>query len=425
MRQNRKSFLKFYAIVIILLISSFACQIPINNSEDKSPETDLEATLAVLQTQVAASEVETEPTEGNEPLVTTENPELTQTTQPDQPVSTDQPSDIFVYQGLYVLQNNWFSPFDFSGNSIGNGFPAGSQTWYGDNEVESFADEIYYTEFSGGPTSVYRVNSQGTTTLDFINSQDPISIAVSPDRQLIAWATSSWGPDEMQTEVFYANMDGTNIQLIDSLTGEETIDFPRIFYPIRWTEEGRLLYGTGLTGIGGYMLFWGYNGLFLYNPLDNSTRTLVDDDERLGICLSSASNDLEYISIVCGDDNNVRVRNLNSGIETAFPQVEDQVMAGAARFSPSGEWLAYVVQRADPMQELGKVVLVPVDGSQPPRILAVIEDGSFNVEGWINENELIVTKNNIATDQSEVIRISRDSGEITLIANGKFIDFIP
>jgi len=137
------------------------------------------------------------------------------------------------------------------------------------------------------------------------------------------------------------------------------------------------------------------------------------------------SDDLEMISIVCGGDNNVRVRSLTTGVETAFPKVQDQVMAGAARFSPSGEWLAYVVQRADPMQELGKVVVVPTDGSQPPRILATVADGSFTVEGWINETDLVVTQNNMSTDQSVVLRIPRDSGEILQIANGKFIDFIP
>jgi len=419
--QSKRSLL---AIIIILFISSLACQIPLNNSEEKSPEADLEATLSALQTQVAASETDSETPVVNDPVQATETPlptETEQIAQPDPPSQTD----LFIYEGLYVLQNNWFSPFDLLGNSIGNGFPAGSNNWYGENDVESFMDEIFYSEFVGGPTGVNRVNAQGTTTLDFITSQDPISIAVSTDRQLIAWATSRWEVDKVQTEIFYANMDGSNVQLIDSISGSEQAEFPRIFYPIRWTEEGRLLYATGMTGIGGYMLFWGYNGLFLYNPLDNSTRTMVDDDERLGICLSSVSDDLEMISIVCGGDNNVRVRSLTTGVETAFPKVQDQVMAGAARFSPSGEWLAYVVQRADPMQELGKVVVVPTDGSQPPRILATVADGSFTVEGWINETDLVVTQNNMSTDQSVVLRIPRDSGEILQIANGKFIDFIP
>ncbi len=422
MNHNQKSIQRFFSIIIIVLISSLACQIPFSPGGENGAEANLEATLSALQTQVAEAELEKSPTQT---LPAPEGNEGSQPTETEQIQQPDQPSTTYLYQGVYLLQNNQFSPFDFSGKSLGNGFPAGENSWYGENAVESFTDEIVYTEFAEGPTKVYRVNSQGTTTLDFITSQDPISIAVSPNRQLIAWATSRWGADEMQTEIFYANMDGSNIQVIDSLTGLETLDFPRIFYPIRWTEEGRLLYGTGMTGIGGYMIFWGYNGLFLYNPLDNSTRTLVDDEERLGICLSSISDDLEMIAIVCGADNQVKVRSLNTGVETAFPVVEDQVMAGSARFSPSGEWLAYVVQRSDPMQELGKVVVVPVDGSQSPRILATVEDGSFLVEGWINDEELIVTQNLMSIDQPEVFRVSRENGEIIQIANGKFIDFIP
>ncbi|HSM24805.1 MAG TPA: hypothetical protein VK856_08095 [Anaerolineaceae bacterium] len=414
---NQKShFIKnLFPVFVIITIISIACQLPTGLSQEKSPESDLEATIAVLQTKVNEQGEVVEPSDVPTPSQTDETPPQ------DSPVQ----DETSLYQGFYVLQNNWFSPFDFSGNSLGDGYPAGINNWYGENDVESFQDEIFYTEFLGGPTSVYRVDAQGTTTLDFISSQDSISITVSPDRQLIAWATNRWEAEEMQNEIFYANLDGTNVQLIDSIPGSELLNFPRLIYPIRWTEQGRLLYATGLTGIGGYMLFWGYNGLFLYDPLDNSTRTLVNDDEQLGICLSSVSDDLEMISIVCGGENNVRVRSLTTGIETVFPKVQDQVMAGAARFSPSGEWLAYVVQRADPMQELGKVVLVPVDGSQLPRILATVDDGSFIVEGWMSENDIIVTQSNLSTNHNTVLRIARDGSQVSQIATGTFIDFIP
>jgi len=100
-------------------------------------------------------------------------------------------------------------------------------------------------------------------------------------------------------------------------------------------------------------------------------------------------------------------------------------LAGAARFSPSGEWLAYVIQRADPMQELGKIVVVPVDGSQTPRIVATVEDGSFVAEGWVSEEYIIVTQSSMSSNQNVVLKISRDGGEVTQIVNGKFMDFMP
>lgn len=172
MNQNQKSFRRLFSIIFLTIFVSLACQIPFNEPEQNVPETNLEATLSALQTQVAETESEKSTTQV---VPTSESTLVSEATETEQIQQPDQPTQIYKYKGVYLLQNNWFSPFDFSGKSIGNGFPAGANTWYGDNDVESFTDEIFYTEFMGGPTSVYRVNSQGTTTLDFINSQDPIS----------------------------------------------------------------------------------------------------------------------------------------------------------------------------------------------------------------------------------------------------------
>ena len=101
------------------------------------------------------------------------------------------------------------------------------------------------------------------------------------------------------------------------------------------------------------------------------------------------------------------------------------MLAGAARFSLSGEYLAYVVQRADAMQELGKIVVVPVDGSQPPRVLTTVEDGSFTVEGWVSEDYFLVTQTYMFTSEISVLKLNRDGSEVIHIADGKFLDFIP
>jgi hypothetical protein len=415
MNLNKKNPNYFFILIMIILFISAACQLPFNNASEKSPDTDLEATIIALHTQIVQPTINGDSPQQLETKSPTETTQLT--LEPDQ-------SLISQYQGFVAFQNGLFSAYDFEGKSLGMELPAGMSTWYGDNEINVFSDEIFYAEYSEN-SGVFRVNAQGTKNLDFIDSHDPVSIAVSRDKQLIAWSTSSWGEGDIKTEIYYANLVGTNIQLIDSIPESEQADLLRMFYPIKWTDDGRLIYGTGLTGIGGYMIFWGYNGLFIFNPLNNSIRTLVDDQERLGICLSSISDDLTKIAIVCGSDNTVRVRTLSTGIETAFPVLEDQVLAGAARFSPSGEWLAYVIQRADPMQELGKIVVIPVDGSQSPRIVATVEDGSFVAEGWANEEYIIVTQSSISSNQNVVLKISRDGGEVTQIANGKFMDFIP
>ena len=413
MQHKIKPFSPFIIFVLIFFIST-ACQLPIQQQASNTAEPDLEATILALQTQMVQAETVTEVSNMESTQVSTESPEIKQ---PDLYQSEQ-------YQGFYAYQMGTFMAFDFEGNFLGVQFPAGNSSWYGENEITVFIDEIFYSQF-GSNSGVFRVNSQGSQKLDFIDAQDPVYISVSPDRQQIAWSTSSWGEGSLRTDIFLANIDGSNQKLIDSISADEQNDLNLNFFPVRWTEDGRLVYATGMTGIGGYMLFWGYNGMYVFNPLNNSIRTLVDDQERLGICLSSISGDLMKIAIVCRGDGNVRVRNLDSGIETVYPILADQVLAGSARFSPSGEWLAYVIQRADPMQELGKVVIVPVDGSQPPRIVATIEEGSFVVEGWLNEDYFLVTQSNMSSGENSIIRIGRDGSDVVQLVNGGFIDFIP
>lgn len=404
--------LLFFILIIIMM--GVACQLPVQQQADSPAEPDLEATIIALQTQMIEASKQTVVPDAEENQTPTESSEIKQ---PD-------PSRSDLYQGFFVLQEGWFRSYDFNGLALGVDFPAGSSNWYGNNEINAFIDDIFYAEFSSN-SGAFRVNAQGTQKLDFINAQDPVYIAISPDKQKIAWSTSSWGEGNLRTEIYFANLDGSGQQLIDSITADEQNDLNLNFFPVRWMDDGRLIYATGMTGIGGYMLFWGYNGMYVFNPLNNSIRTLVDDQERLGICLSSISDDLTKIAIVCGAEGNVRVRSLDSGNEIIFPIIEDQVLAGAARFSPSGQWLAYVVQRADAMQELGKIVVVPVDGSQPPRVLTTVEDGSFTVEGWMSEDHLLVTRTFMSTSEISVLKLNRDGSEVIQVAEGKFMDFIP
>lgn len=414
MFRKKLPFKNFLFFILIIIMIGVACQLPVQQQADSTAGPDLEATIIALQTQMIEVSKQTVLPEAEENQTPTESSGIKQ---PD-------PSSSDLYQGFFVLQDGLFRAYDFNGQPLGVDFPAGSSNWYGDNEINTFIDDIFYAEFSSN-SGAFRVNAQGKQKLDFINAQDPVYIAISPDKQKIAWSTSSWGEGNLRTEIYYANLDGSGQQLIDFIAASEQVDLNLNFFPVRWMDDGRLIYATGMTGIGGYMLFWGYNGMYVFNPLNNSIRTLVDDQERLGICLSSISDDLTKIAIVCGAEGNVRVRSLDTGTETKFPIIEDQVLAGAARFSPSGQWLAYVVQRADAMQELGKIVVVPVDGNQPPRVLTTVEEGSFTVEGWLSEDYFLVTRTYMSTSEISVLKLNRDGSEVIQVAEGKFMDFIP
>lgn len=415
MIKNQKSIHLWVGMILILFVS-FACRLPIGNDEPQ-PGEDLEATITVLQTDVAANQAD--------------QPHSLEDVQPtpeaDQPTPEADPIVNQPYRGFVVFRDNQFYGYDFNGNSLGMQYPAGQQSYYGENEVSLLPDVIYYTQFGEGITGVYRVDASQTQQLDFIPSgNSPISIAVSPDGNKIAWSSAEWAEGAPETQLYIANMDGSDQRLVAELTAADQAEYWRVYHPLRWTDDGRLVYATGLTGIGGYMLFWGYNGMYQYDPTSGTNQTLVSDEERLGLCLSSVSHDLMMVAIVCGDgDAVVRVRQLNSGVETAFPLVEGQNLAGSAKFSSDDAWLAYVTQTQNYEDERGKVVVVPVDGSQAPRIVAEIDGGSFIVQGWLDADRFLVTRNEIETNNSTIWIMSKDGALVQELVSGNFVGLMP
>lgn len=422
-------------ILIIVGLLSFACQLPLGQNTDQGTANtdDLQATIVALQTQMAQPE-DVQPTDtGLSGDTETHNPQVTATLPADteQPDQVEQPGQADQgtsgYRGFMAHTNQHFVALDFNGVKLGFDAETSANPWIGENEVSVFNDQVYYAQF-GENSGVFRVTQQGSQRLDFIDvGTDPASILVSPDGSMIAWGTSQWINNSPETSLYLANIDGSNQRLVAQIPSTEQVDLWRLYYPYRWTVDGKLVYATGLTGIGGYMLFWGYNGMFLYDPASNSSTTLVSEEEHLGICLSSISEDLQKIAITCGDSNQVRVRQLSNGAEVAYPLLPDQGMAGAARFSPSGEWLAYVIQRAEHDNELGKIVVAPTDGSFAPQVIAEVSNGSFVVEGWADENTVLVTRNEFKENSTDISiwRMNRDGTDAVQVTDGQFIGFIP
>ncbi|PKN86589.1 MAG: hypothetical protein CVU46_07240 [Chloroflexi bacterium HGW-Chloroflexi-8] len=396
---------------LILMVVSFACNLPFNET-NPTPLVEGQATIGASSTVLIPqieTQAETEIAHG---------PEETSTPEPESDLVEPR------YRGFFILQNQYFIAKDFEGSELGIQFPSGTSTWYGDNEISVLRNAIFYSAMDDA-FHVFRVDENGTQALDFIQSSDPVSIAVSPDGQRIAWGTSSWIDNAPQTELYIANMDGSNLQKVDQILASDQNDAWFIFHPLHWTVDGKLVYATGMTGIGGYLIFGGYNGLRIYDPQNDSIDILISDDEMLGICLSSVSDDISQIAIVCDDaSRTVRVRELSTGVETSYKVLPDQNTAGSAKFSPSGKWLAYVIQRLNPEDEFGQVVVTSVDGNAPPQIIANNEGGTFNIEGWIDDESFLVTRYDIEGNGTQW-RMNRTGTDVSQISKGFFVGFLP
>lgn len=405
--------IKLCILWLIISISS-ACALPILPNNNNSDE-GLQATISALETQV------NQPTATQNQSDVPHSPPATATLEAI-PEATLPPST--PYKGYISWWNNKFVAYDFQGASLGFQVDSGASEWYSENEITILPDSIYYSTF-GTTSGVFRVDTGGTTRLNYIDGQEPVSISVSSDGNLIAWSTNQWVDSAPSSAIYIANIDGSSTRLVEQILPEAQVDGWLIFHPLRWTSDGKLLYATGPTGIGGYLLFWGYNGLRLYDPVQNTTEMLVDDNEHLGLCLSSITDDLSKVAIVCGDQSRtVRVRTLATGQEIQFPVLPDQNNAGSAKFSPSGEWLAYVIQRMDPENEFGQVVVVPVDGSTAPRVIDQAVGGKFTVVGWATEDFFLASLSDF-NGITSIWRMSRDGNNVTQLSSGNFVGFFP
>lgn len=401
-------------VLVFIIVTSFACRIPSTDAGAEEQLAAVEATVFALQTEVAA--VELQKTEQAQPQPHSPADMETPAVQPDLPQQA--------YRGFVVYESGMFTAYDFNGNPLGFRSASGNENYYGSEEVSVTADAVYYSQF-GDASGVYRSTSQGTERLDFINSTDPVSILVSPDGSKIAWSTSEWQETAPYARLFMADVDGGNKVLVDEIPVGEQTEMWLVFHPYRWTEDGKLLYGTGLTGIGGYILFWGYNGMYEYDPQTAWVRVLVSDQERLGLCLSSISHRVDQAGISCGEPQGVRVRNLGSGAETIFPVLPEQEVAGSIRFSTDDAWVAYVIQTQNYDDERGKVIVVPADGSRDPQVIASFNGGTFTVETWVDADRFLVTRSDFASNTSSIWLMNKDGSQIRELVGGTYIGLMP
>ena len=69
-------------------------------------------------------------------------------------------------------------------------------------------------------------------------------------------------------------------------------------------------------------------------------------------------------------------------------------------------------------------MVVPTDGSVPPKVIAENPGGTFHVEGWMDEYSFLVTGYDIDGNGS-IWRMNREATDITRISEGYFVGFLP
>ncbi len=324
------------------------------------------------------------------------------------------------YSGFMAKRSGQFEALDFDGNPLGFSFSIPGMEDIHQYNASVFQDGLAYARY--GNQGVNIVSSTGDFTLPFIQSQEPISVQIKPDGSQVAWAYQAWTESAPSSEAWVANIDGSQVRKMAEISAEDNQDRWLVFMIYGWSQDSRVLIATQPTGIGGYILYGGFNGLRVYDPQSGELQVLVDNDERLMLSLNSVSDDLSKAAISFGA---LRIRTLATGVEVVLPALADQNVCGSARFSPDGTWVAYACGRNDPENEAGQVMVARTDGSSAPMVL--FEDGQNapQVIGWIDNDRLLFRSYDREDYAESVWRVNRDGSQLVRLGQFDFIGFIP
>jgi Tol biopolymer transport system component len=261
-----------------------------------------------------------------------------------------------------------FTAYDFQGKALGFTVDAGSlDVWRLPDESQVVNDAIYYRS---ADKTVVRAAAQGSRKLEGIPAENLSAFKVSPDEKLIAWTSNQWDQTPARSNLWVANLDGSQARQVMTATLDASSEL-LVPLPYRWTDDGQLLIVEVPTGIGGYILYRAYSTLHLYDPPTGEIKPLYRPETSLRMCLSGVTPDLTRIAFGCDDSGAgaVSVLTVADGQTTIVPDLPEQNVAGSARFSPSGGWLAYRSRGAIPTTS-GQMAVVPADASNTPRIIA-------------------------------------------------------
>ena len=261
------------------------------------------------------------------------------------------------------------------------------------NTAQVVGESIYYVASGGSSVGgvVRRVTADGVETLDFTSAEPQASLtfAVSDDDQRIAWTYSGYDSAGASSQLWIADIDGGNSQMIVESDPADSLAEYFALEAMRWMDDGDLIYAWQVTGIGGYILFFGWSSLYRYSPAEDASTPLVPaTEEGAGPCWFGLSPDGEYAAGGCGEEG-MRERELASGTDTAFEVLPDQGQQGAAAYSPSGARLAYAIARGNPDDEAGQVMMRLRRGEAPTAI-ASQSPGYFDRILWADEDRMVV-----------------------------------
>ncbi len=333
------------------------------------------------------------------------------------------PTPTALYRGI-IAYDQWqgtITGYDLSGNPLNIKIKLSGNDWLGVNEGQWANDSFYY--FNKDEKAILQVAKSGAAQkLSFIPAGDALTFVISPDGQRIAWSVYSYTDTNPSSELWMANIDGTNVK---NITRTESANNPKWLElrPYRWLPDGRLLYIDSPTGIGGYILFSGFAGMHVFDPSNNKLTNLTPGIGAGQLCLSEISPDLKILTSTCATNQPATLSyiKLADNSVVSITRQAEQNQVGSPVWSPAGDTIAFAYARGDGSNELGKIAVV-ANGGTSPKILGMVAKGYYNVKVWINQNQFLAQR--YEGEINSIWIFNRNGGDPQKLADGVFISLI-
>ncbi len=275
------------------------------------------------------------------------------------------------------------------------------------------------------------ISSTGSGDLPFIQNPN-VGLAVwkgsATSQPKLAWGTSLVSP-AMSSALQIANLDGSGIETL--LTETITNTAPTQLVAQLWSTDGQSLYfSKEPVGIGGYLLYAGASNLYKIDIATKQVTEIIPQKASTEpqICLDAITGDYRFIADHC-TQGVITVRDLQSGTTatiTAPADITGWKLLGSARFSPTGDRVAYVLAKGNPDNEQGWVVVGSSTGGEAKLVLAGEPGSYYIVIGWLDDQTLLVQSNilNNPNVGAELYTVKADGSSPTKVAEGILLAII-
>lgn len=394
----------FYTIIILFVVAFMSACSPVTSEVGPGVnEPTIEVSTAVPATEEPTAEIVELPTPTEEVVqpAPTEEPSPTAEPEAQEPggLCPDFPRPalvLFIAEDYHLFDSSTgeLCTLEFEENVIG-----GMVAVAGDD----FFVNSHTTGSEGAATVIQRISSDGSvqelpyTLVDTEHGTTLVGFTLSPDASLIAWSVlggSAVGSDFPSSSLTITNLEtGTH----QASFGNEG-DAPRALRPIRFSDDGSMLYYTNQPyGIGGsWIAFVGrYDNLYAVPTDGSGSPELIFDcaDIGTGLCIGdftvydNAINGLAYVDRA---QNAVIIENGQGQILNTL--VSEEAYIGYPSWSPSGELVYYtadiVESEGSPAPEVG--ILHRVAPPNAPSEVLLADPGLLLPVRYLNDTQLIV-----------------------------------